>query len=141
MNYFEEQVLEMINDKIRYVENKCEGRKKQMDVAQVTLIEYTNEYNKHKKEIEKLTKYLSDYKAKLSKIEELEKKKKKDRIKELADARIKENGGWISFNGAINYCEDDCKEWDGESKRCNCGDRCDDWRYESDDDYVYAESY
>ena len=110
-----------------------------MDVAQVTLTEHTNEYNKHKKEIEELKKYLSDYKAKLSKIEELENKKKEDRTKELADIKMKEHGGWIEFNGD-DYCEDECRGWDGINDRCDCDNIRVDWEYESDDDYVYAKS-
>jgi len=147
MNYFEERVLELIGYEIKAIERKCESTKKQMDNTQRTLTEYTNEYNNHKKEINELEKYLSDYKAKLSKIEELENKQKddimkekEDRMKQLANVKMDESCGWIDFNGDVN-CEDKCQNWDGESKRCECGNRRVDWEYNSDIGCVYAQAY
>ena len=64
-------------------------------------------------------------------------------IKELKDGDV-----YTSFEG--QNCEGPCLGWDGESRRCDCGNRRVSWTYDSwsefslDDDslpYVYAEAY
>lgn len=44
----------------------------------------------------------------------------------------------IEFDG--QNC-DDCDGWDGEDRRCNCGNRRVDWVLSDDKTYVYAEAY
>ena len=53
---------------------------------------------------------------------------------------IKKSGS-ISFNGDDN-CEN-CSGWDGESRRCDCGNRRVSWSYDGgiDNMYIYGEAY
>lgn len=45
-----------------------------------------------------------------------------EKLDEMIETEIKNNGGWLShsFRGS-DYCSKDCRGWDGESKRCDCG--------------------
>lgn len=58
----------------------------------------------------------------------------KDQIEEMLHKQFKkyvqDNGGYVSFNGDDNcreYSKENrrprCKGWDGDSRRCDCGDR------------------
>lgn len=55
-------------------------------------------------------------------------------------AQMKSFGSYTSFNGN-DYCEK-CRGWDGESRRCECGNRRVNWAYDGDfeDMYIYAEA-
>lgn len=46
--------------------------------------------------------------------------------------------GFVEFRGD-DYCEDECRGWDGESHRCECGNRRMDWEW--DDGDIYPEPY
>lgn len=79
---------------------------------------------------------------------EVENKEKSDKLKEMIFEIQKQcitGGGYISFRGSYN-CED-CDGWDGESRRCECGNRRIDWGYDETDfstniiDYIYPECY
>lgn len=65
------------------------------------------------------------------------------RYDELVDEFIRA-GGVCGFNGDDN-CADDCCGWDGESHRCDCGNRRMTWTEGCDTDYrnmyIYAEAY
>lgn len=49
--------------------------------------------------------------------------------------------GFTSFHGD-DYCED-CSGWDGESRRCDCGNRRVSWSYDGgiDNMYIYGEAW
>jgi len=52
------------------------------------------------------------------------------------------DGGLIDFDG--QNCEDECGGWDGESRRCTCGNRRVGWSAMQLLDgtwYAYAEAY
>ena len=72
-------------------------------------------------------------------IEEAVEKANDIRFEELKKEAI-ENGGVEEFNG--QNC-DDCSGWDGESHRCNCGNRRMAWDFGGNFDnmYVYGEAY
>ena len=61
-----------------------------------------------------------------------------ERIDELIAAMLKENT-WFDFYGNEN-CDDDCCGWDGQSRRCQCGNRRVDWAYDGFGQ-VYPEPY
>ncbi len=72
-------------------------------------------------------------------------KKKEDREKKVRQNLINEKlkeGGPFDFNGQ-NCADngDNCSGWDGESKRCECGNRRVDWELSDDETYIYAEAY
>lgn len=62
------------------------------------------------------------------------------RLEEEAVEKIKKSGP-ISFNGD-EYCEN-CSGWDGESRRCECGNRRVSWSYAGQvgSMYVYGEAW
>lgn len=62
------------------------------------------------------------------------------RFDELVAEKVK-GGGPFSFSGD-DYCEG-CSGWDGESKRCGCGNRRVSWSSHGDfeDMYVFGEAY
>lgn len=63
-----------------------------------------------------------------------------EKLKELIDAAmvdVRLSGGFVNFDGD-EFCVD-CKGWDGESRRCDCGNRRVDWTVSDDDSYVYPE--
>ena len=55
-------------------------------------------------------------------------------------AKAKESGAYLPFNGM--NC-DDCEGWDGESRRCQCGNRRVSWEWGGtfESPYVYGEAY
>ena len=61
-----------------------------------------------------------------------------ERFEELIAAMLKENT-WFDFYGNEN-CDDDCCGWDGQSRRCQCGNRRVDWAYDGFGQ-VYPEVY
>lgn len=60
----------------------------------------------------------------------------------VAEAKSEING-FIDFNG--QNCQDlgdnDCAGWDGESRRCECGNRRVSWELSDDKTYAYAEAW
>lgn len=40
---------------------------------------------------------------------------------------VKKRGGWLTEFHNRDYCSDNCKGWDGQSRRCQCGNRRIDW--------------
>ena len=34
---------------------------------------------------------------------------------------------WIDFEGDRSGCDDDCRGWDGQERRCDCGNRRVSW--------------
>jgi len=61
--------------------------------------------------------------------EEIERRKKE----------LKESGAWLSFDGD-DSCED-CEGWDGESNRCECGNRRVCWWADGDFEKPYVYGY
>lgn len=63
------------------------------------------------------------------------------RFNELVAERKANMRGSIEFNG--QNCEDHCLGWDGDSRRCDCGNRRVCWEYNGDFDdmYVYGDAY
>lgn len=57
------------------------------------------------------------------------------RLVELAVAQLA--GGYVSFEGD-EFCED-CKGWDGVSRRCDCGNRRVEWELSDDETYIYPQ--
>lgn len=61
---------------------------------------------------------------------------------EAIAAKKPKDGEFIGFSG--NNCDDPCAGWDGESRRCECGNRRVSWVTEQDADGKYsahAEAY
>jgi hypothetical protein len=63
------------------------------------------------------------------------------RVEELKDQRIDEESGYVRFSG-----DDECRSclgWDGDSSRCQCGNRRVSWEYDGDfeDTNLYASAY
>jgi len=142
MSYFEEKVRRMINNDIESEKRDCENAKKKMDNAQRTLTEYTNEYNKHKREIEKLERYLIDYNTKVMKMDSIEEDKERTTIKEMIKNKLQSFDKYTEFENITGInCRDECKGWNGRSNRCDCGRNRVDWVYNSDKDIVFAEAW
>jgi hypothetical protein len=64
-------------------------------------------------------------------------------VKLMLRIRVWEAGGFIEFDGA--NCDGPCAGWDGESRRCDCGNRLVAWDnghydndYRNNPDYWYA---
>lgn len=49
-------------------------------------------------------------------------------------------GGYFEFEGNED-CDEDCAGWDGESRRCECGNRRVCWVLSDDATYVYPEAW
>lgn len=75
-----------------------------------------------------------------------------ERRSELIEEKIKEggffdfyghncnSGGYTRYNGGSDS-DDDCPGWDGESRRCDCGNRRVSWEYDEENDRIYAEAW
>jgi hypothetical protein len=67
-----------------------------------------------------------------------------ERFDELVAERVKEHeteGTYFEFSG--QNCDDPCQGWDGDSRRCECGNRRVSWSScgHFDDMYIYGEAY
>ena len=67
------------------------------------------------------------------------KKKKVYRKQELINEEMKSLTGYIDFLGSDKSSS--CLGWDGSNSRCECGSRRVEWRYDSDDDSIYAAAW
>lgn len=100
-------------------------------------------------EIKDAIKILTEIKQKkeeeVKKIEEAREKEEDERRdkreKELIEKELKlNNSRWLDFEND-DYCTDECRGWDGDSTRCDCGNRRVSWRMSADETSVYPETY
>lgn len=66
------------------------------------------------------------------------------RVEAMKGARAADqiDGGYTDFVGG-DYCDGPCEGWDGESRRCQCGNRRVSWSWSGSwpEPYVYGEAY
>ena len=56
-------------------------------------------------------------------------------IMEAESARMKAAGEFVGIPGNSN-CDDDCRGWDGNDRRCDCGNRRVFWEWEDTDEGI-----
>lgn len=118
-----------------------ERKQKELDVENNKLKEIKFKEDKNKK-IEKAILFLSERGKKLTTDFTLDSAlytANEVKFQELVE-ESKKDGGPFNFNG--QNC-DDCDGWNGNDRRCNCGNRRVSWSYDGDfeDMYIYGEAY
>lgn len=109
-------------------------------IKELQKLDVSKVQEQNKKLLQENEKYHKLYDETKKHLDEMIEEEDKKILKKAVKKYMRQHGedGFVEFRGD-DYCEDECRGWDGESYRCECGNRRMDWEW--DDGDIYPEPY